>query len=131
LSRSRLEELDAAGLDARSGELLVVLTWLTLDDVELDEAERKAALRRAMLVLAAGGDPHRELDHGSVAVERLADELDAPERRGSLAAALAALADEAEGLTTVSDALGTLQGEPDLAWRTLALALLADALADE
>jgi len=131
LSRPRLAALEAAGLDARSGELLVLLTWLALGDVEIGEAERKAALRRAMLVLAAGGDPHRELDHDSVAVERLADELDTPERRDSLAAALAALAAEAEGLTTVSDALGTLQGQPDLAWRTFALALLADALADE
>ena len=84
-----------------------------------------------MLVLAAGGDPHREIDHETVAVARLADELDTPERRGSVAAALAGLAADAEGLTIVSGALGTLQGEPDLAWRTLALALLADALADE
>ena len=131
MSRPRLEELDAAGLDARSGELLVVLTWLVLADVELDEADRKAALRRAMLVLAAGGDPHRELDHDSVAVARLADEIDTPVRRASLADALAGLAAEADELATVSEALATLQGEPDLAWRTLALALLADELADE
>jgi len=131
LSRPRLEEIEAAGLDPRSGELLVVLAWLVLGEVEIDEAERKAALRRAMLVLAAGGDPHREIDHETVAVARLADELDTPERRGSVAAALAGLAADAEGLTIVSGALGTLQGEPDLAWRTLALALLADALADE
>jgi hypothetical protein len=131
LSRSRLEELEGAGLDAHSGELLVVLTWLVLGDVHLDDAERKAALRRAMLVLAAGGDPHRELDHDEVAVARLAEELDAPERRASLAAALAGLAAEADGLPTVSEALATLQGEPDLAWRTLALALIADELADE
>jgi hypothetical protein len=131
LSRPRLEELDSAGLDAHSGELLVVLTWLVLDAVDLDEAERKAALRRAMLVLAAGGDPHREVDHDTVAVARLADELDTPDRRASLAAALATLAAEAEGLETVSEALSTLLREPDLAWRTLALALLADELADE
>lgn len=131
MSRPRLEELDAAGLDPRSGELLVVLTWLVLDDVVVDDAGRKAALRRAMLVLAAGGDPHRELDHDTVAAVRLADELDAPERRASLAEALAGLAAEAAGLETVSEALATLQAEPDLAWRTLALALLADELADE
>jgi hypothetical protein len=70
LPRSRLEELESAGL--ASGELLVVLTWLVLDDVDLDPAERKAALRRAMLVLAAGGDPHREIDHDTVAAIRLA-----------------------------------------------------------
>lgn len=129
--RPRLEELDAAGLDARSGELLVVLAWLVLDDVLLDDADRKAALRRAMLVLAAGGDPHRELDHDTVAAVRLADELDAPEHRATLAGALAGLEAEAAGLDTVSEALATLQAEPELAWRTLALALLADELADE
>jgi hypothetical protein len=128
---NHLKELDAAGLDPRSGELLVVLTWLVLGDVQLDEAERKAALRRAMLVLAAGGDPHREIDHDTVAVARLADELDTPERRVSLERALAGLAADADGLPVVSAALGGLQQEPDLAWRTLALALVADELADE
>jgi hypothetical protein len=131
LSRSRLEELDRAGLDPRSGELLVVLTWLVLPDVELDEADRKAALRRAMLVLAAGGDPHREIDHDTVAVARLAEELDTVERRASLARALAALEADAGGLPVVTEALQALQSEPDLAWSTLALALVADELADE
>ena len=131
MSRPRLEELESAGLDARSGELLVVLTWLVLDDVGLDEADRKAALRRAMLVLAAGGDPHRELDHDTVAAVRLAEELDTPRRRASLAAALSTLSDSAEGLQTVSEALAALLDDPDLAWRTFALALLADELADE
>jgi len=109
----------------------VVLAWLVLDDVLLDDAGRKAALRRAMLVLAAGGDPHRELDHDTVAAVRLADELDTPEHRAALAGALAGLAAEAAGLETVSEALATLQAEPELAWRTLALALLAGELADE
>jgi hypothetical protein len=128
---SHLQELEASGLDARSGELLTVLVWLVVGDVEIDDAERKAALRRAMLVLAAGGDPHRELDHDEVAVERLAAELDSPERRSGLDAALQALTAQAEGLTVVSESLETLLGEPDLAWRTYALALIADELADE
>jgi hypothetical protein len=131
LPRPRLEELDAAGLEARSGELLVVLTWLALPRVEVDEDARKAGLRRAMLVLAAGGDPHREIDLDSVAVVRLADELDAPERRRSLERALAGLAAEADGLPTVSEALSVLLHDSDLAWRTLALALLADELTDD
>jgi hypothetical protein len=131
LSRSRLEELEASGLEARSGELLTVLVWLVKDAVDVDEAERKAALRRAMLVLAAGGDPHRDLDHDTVAVERLGDELDAPERRFRLETALRALAAGSEGLPVVSEALQTLLAEPDLAWRTYALALLADEIADE
>jgi hypothetical protein len=84
-----------------------------------------------MHVLAAGGDPHREIDHDTVAVARLAGELDTPERRASLAGALADLSDEAQGLGTVSAALTRLQDDPDLAWRTLALALVADELAEE
>jgi hypothetical protein len=131
VSRPRLEELEASGLDARSGELLTVLVWLVLAEVEIPDAERKAALRRSMLVLAAGGDPHRELGHDEVAVERLASELDTPERRSRLEAALRALAVGAEGLPVVSEAVAALLSEPDLAWRTYALALLADELADE
>jgi len=129
--RPRLEELEASGLDSRSTELLVVLVWLVAGEVELDETELNAARRRALLVLAAGGDPHRELDLDSVAAERLAAELDAPERRTALAAALDRLAAVAEGLPVVCGSLDMLRGDPDLAWRSLALALFADALADE
>jgi hypothetical protein len=129
VSRSRLEELESAGLDPLSPELLVSLAWLVLDTVPVDDAELKAARRRAMLVLAAGGDPHRDLDLDAVAGERLAEELDSPERRTALAAGLAAL--EAEGLGSVSSARETLVSEPGIAWRIYALALLADELAEE
>lgn len=129
MSRPRLEELEAAGLDPRSGELLVSLAWLVSGSVPIEEEELKAARRRAMFVLAAGGDPHRELDLNSVAAERLAGELDAPERRQALAQALAEL--ETAGLPNVSAGVSALLAEPDLAWRSFGLALLADELADE
>jgi hypothetical protein len=129
--RSRLEELEGSGLDARSGELLVVLAWLVADELGIDEGDLNAARRRAMFVLAAGGDPHRELDHDSIAAERLSAELDTPERRQALSHALDGLADEADDLETVNEALDLLRSEPDLAWRSLALALLADELAEE
>jgi hypothetical protein len=128
-TRARLEELERAGLDARSGELLVVLCWLVKDDIPVDEAELNAARRRAMFVLAAGGDPHRDVGPDSVAAERLAGELDTPERRTQLAAALDAL--PAEDLLTVGAALESLRADPDLAWRSFALSLIADELADE
>ena len=131
MPRSRLEELEGSGLEARSGELLVVLVWLVAADLGIEENDLNAARRRAMFVLAAGGDPHRELDHDSIAAERLSAELDTPERRRALSEALDALAHEAEGLSTVTDALDLLRSEPDLAWRSLALALLADELAEE
>jgi hypothetical protein len=129
--RSRLKELEQSGLDAHSGELLVVLVWLVARNLGIDDDELNASRRRAMFVLAAGGDPHRELDHESVAAERLASELDSPERRAALDAALEELAGEADGLPTVAEALDLLRREPDLAWRSLALALLADELAGE
>jgi hypothetical protein len=127
--RARLEELERSGLDARSSELLVVLCWLVKDDVAIDEAELNAARRRAMFVLAAGGDPHRDVDLDSVAAERLAAELDTRERRAQLTAALEEL--PTENLERVSDAAESLHADSDLAWRSFALSLLADELADE
>src|SRR5579859_1988921 len=121
MPRSRLEELEQSELD-----LPVALAWLVRDEIGIDEPDLNAARRRAMFVLAAGGDPHRELDYDSVAAERLADELDSPERRAALAAALDALVAEADGLPSVTASLGVLRSQPDLAWRSLALALLAD-----
>ncbi len=108
-----------------------MLVWLVADDLGIDEGDLNAARRRAMFVLAAGGDPHRELDHDSIAAERLASELDTPARRQALAEALGGLAEEADGLPLVTEALALLRAEPDLAWRSLSLALLADELAEE
>jgi hypothetical protein len=131
MRQARLAELEQSGLDPHSGEMLVVLVWLVCGELGIDEDEMNAARRRAMFVLAAGGDPHRELTHDSVAAERLAAELDTPERRRALADALATLADEAEGLEAVTEAIALLRAEADLAWRSLALALLADEVAGE
>lgn len=126
MPREQLEQLEGSDLD-----LEVALVWLVREQVEIDESDLNAARRRAMFVLAAGGDPHREIDLDSVAAERLAAELDTPERRAALEHALEALAGEAEGLAAVSAAISELRAEPELAWRSLALALLADELADE
>ena len=127
-TRARLEELERSGLDSHSSELLVVLCWLVKDDVSIDEDELNAARRRAMFVLAAGGDPHRDLGLDSIAAERLADELDTPERRTRLAVALDEL--PADGLPSVIAAAESLCADPELAWRSFALSLLADELAD-
>jgi hypothetical protein len=129
LSRSGLEALEAAGFDPESGDLLVSLAWLVSGAVPIGDDELNAARRRAMFVLAAGGDPHRDLELDSIAAERLAAELDTPERRTALATALGEL--PAEGLPSVAGAVEALRAEPELAWRSFALALLADELADE
>ena len=128
-TRARLEELERSGLDPRSSELLVVVCWLVREDVAIDDAELNGARRRAMFVLAAGGDPHRDVGPASVAAERLADELDTPERRAQLAAALDEL--PSDDLPSVIAARGSLRADPELAWRSFALSLLADELADE
>ena len=128
-TRASLEELERSGLERRSSELLVVLCWLVKDDIPIDEDELHAARRRAMFVLVAGGDPHREVGPDSVAAERLAGELDTPERRVQLAAALDEL--PAEDLPAVAAAAEALLADPELAWRSFALALLADELAED
>jgi hypothetical protein len=128
-TRARLEELEASGLDPRSSELLVVLCWLVQDDLTIDEDELNGARRRAMFVLAAGGDPHRDVDIDSVAAERLAGELDAPGRRAQLATALGEL--PTDDLPAVTAAVESLRADSALAWRSFALSLLADELADE
>jgi hypothetical protein len=128
-TRARLEELEASGLDPRSSELLVVLCWLVQDDLTIDEDELNGARRRAMFVLAAGGDPHRDVDIDSIAAERLAGELDTPGRRAQLATALEEL--PTDDLPAVTAAVESLRADSALAWRSFALSLLADELADE
>jgi hypothetical protein len=128
-TRASLEELEGSGLDSRGSELFVVLCWLVRDHVTIEEAELNAARRRAMFVLAAGGDPHREVGLDSVAAERLAGELDTPERRAKLVVALGEL--PTHDLPAVSAAVESLHADPELAWRSFALSLLADELAEE
>lgn len=122
--REQLEQLKGSDLD-----LPVALCWLVREDVAIDEDELNAARRRAMFVLAAGGDPHRDLGLESVAAERLAAELETPERRRRLAEALEEL--PADGLPAVLGSLEALRADPELAWRSFALALLADEIAEE
>jgi hypothetical protein len=129
--RERLEQLEQSGLDPQSGELLVVLCWLVRERVEIPEPELNAARRRAMFVLAAGGDPNRDLALDSIAAERLAAELDTPDRRAQLADGLTQLGRPADGFPAVLSALEMLHAAPELAWRSFALAILADEVAGE
>jgi hypothetical protein len=129
LPRSQLEALEAAGAGPDSADLLVALAWLCLPALGLPEDDVNAARRRAMFVLAAGGDPQRGLGLDSIAAERLAGELDSPQRRESLHVALSRL--DTSGLDRVADGVAALLADGDLAWRCFALALLADELAEE
>jgi hypothetical protein len=108
------------------GEALVAL--VASSRVEIPEDELRSACRRAMLVLAAGGDPHREVAPESKAVLVLARDLDAPERRDALLAGLVEVRAAAAALPKTAALASRLQRDPDLAWRALACALLADEL---
>lgn len=116
---------------AEPEEQWTVLCFLAGRDVHVPETERNGALRRAELLLAAGGDPRRRLELYGRAVTAVARDLDARERRDALRTGLEALLAEAEGLRGASEAIGLLLRDGDLAWQAYAMALVAEALADE
>jgi hypothetical protein len=130
-NRRILEELEPSLRQWGDGQACAMLAMVASEEVSISNEELESALRRALLVLASGGDPHRELELDGPAVSRFADELDSPRRRADLDASLRTLSAEAEGLPRASFLLDALIGDPDLAWRSLAVALLADELADE
>jgi hypothetical protein len=105
-----------------------LLAFVAGREVELPEHELRSARRRAMLVLAAGGDPQRDLELDSRAVLVLARDLDSPERRQALREGVAALRAEAVGLEQVSMVLDELEADADVAWRAFACSLLAEEL---
>ena len=96
---------------------LVVVAYVAGQAVPLEETERNAAIRRALLVFAAGGDLHRDPALDEPAVAELARDLDAPDRRKALLAALQGVEGGAP-----------LLADPELAWRAYACGLLADEL---
>jgi hypothetical protein len=129
--RRILEELEPSLREWGDAQACAMLTLVARERVSLPEDELHAALRRAVLVLAAGGDPHRELEIEGRGVTRFAEDLESPERRAQLDAALRALSKEAEGLPRASFLLEALVEDRELAWRSLAVALLAEELGDE
>jgi hypothetical protein len=114
-----------------SGELgdpLPILAYLAGQAVELDEEELNGARRRALLLVAAGGDPHRELDVDDRAVRALAADLYTDDRREQLARAIDALVLRVRELPTAREGAIFLAADVDFAFRLLALTLLAEEL---
>jgi hypothetical protein len=85
--------------------------------------ERNAALRRALFVFAAGGDLRRDPTLDDPAVQELARDVDSPERRAALTAAI----EQSDADPGLVERLR----DPQLAWQAFACGLLADALGDE
>jgi len=121
-----LRRVDAGEL----GDPLPVLAYLAGQAVELDDDELNGARRRALLLVAAGGDPHRELGIDDRAVKAIAADLYSEERRERLARAIDALVLQVRELPAAREAALFLAADVDLAWRLFALALLAEELAE-
>jgi hypothetical protein len=102
---------------------LVVLAYVAGQQVALGDAERNAALRRALFVFAAGGPLQREPTLDDPAVSELAGDIDSPARRAALAAGIERLDADQQALERLRD--------PETAWRAYACALLADALGED
>ena len=117
-----LRRVDAGEL----GDPLPVLAYVAGRDVRLDEDELNGARRRAVLLLAAGGDPHRELGIDDRAVKALAAELYDDERRAELGRSIDAIVLRVRDLPRARDAALFLAGDVDLAWRLFALGLLVE-----
>jgi len=111
------------------GDPLPVLAYIAGQAVQLDEDELNAARRRALLLVAAGGDPHRELDVDDRAVKAVAADLYTEERRDQLARGIDALVLRVRDLPTAREAALFLAGDVDLAWRLYGYGLLAEELA--
>jgi hypothetical protein len=122
--RPLLEQLEAGG------EPTAALAYVAAQAVPFDEDELRAVRRRALLLLATGGDPRRGLAPDARAVVATADDLDLPERRAAFSAALAQLRTASDGLPTVSASLDALLADADTAWRWLALAVVAEEFDD-
>jgi hypothetical protein len=125
-----LEERLADASDEQLAEALVSIAYVAGAGIDLDETERRSAARRALLLLAAAGDPMRGLDLDGRAVTALADDLETAERLTAHARSLEELAGQARGHKHVYAAIEALLETPDVAWRAYAAALLAEELGE-
>jgi hypothetical protein len=107
---------------------LVVLASIAGSDVPIDQDATRAAARRALFLLAAGGDPERGLDLDGRAVTALAEELRTVDRQLALERGLTELRLRAQGLPHASEVLHALMHAPEVAWRAYAAGLLAEEL---
>jgi hypothetical protein len=129
--RAFFAELESRLAAGEQVDVEVSLALLGGRDVELDENELRGARRRAVQLLAAGGDPRRDLEPYSRAVSALAADLDSPARRAALVTGLSSLRSTVEGLPNIISRLEPLVTSDDLAWQWFACTLLAEELVED
>jgi hypothetical protein len=124
-------QLEATLVDSELAIAVATVAAVAGRSIEIDDDELRGASRRALFVLAAGGDPDRGLDLEGPAVKTFAAELDEPGRRELLRAGLIELAADSTGFAHLSEVVHALLDAPESAWRAYACSLLAEQLADE
>ena len=128
-----MDAIDELLIRVDAGELgdpLPVLAYIAGQAVEIEEADLNGARRRALLLVAAGGDPHRGLAVDDRAVKALAADLHTDERRRQLGRSIDSLVLRVRDRDTAREAALFLAGDVDLAWRLFSLALLAEELGE-
>jgi hypothetical protein len=128
-----MDALDELLIRVDAGELgdpLPVLAYIAGQAVDIEEADLNGARRRALLLVAAGGDPHRGLEVDDRAVKALAADLHTDERRRQLGRSIDSLVLRVRDRETAREAALFLAGDVDLAWRLFSLALLAEELGE-
>jgi hypothetical protein len=128
-----MDALDDLLMRVDAGELgdpLPVLAYIAGQSVEIDDEDLNGGRRRALLLVAAGGDPHRELDVDDRAVKALAADLYSDERREQLGRSIDALVLRVRERPVAREAALFLAADVDLAWRLFSLSLLAEELAE-
>jgi len=129
--RAFLRQLEERLSEGEAVEAEVSLMLLAGQSVHVDDDELRGATRRSVEILAAGGDPRRELDPDGRAVTALADDLDEPGRRAALADGMASVRQLVDGLPQLTGRLDALARDESLAWRWFACTLLAEELVEE
>jgi hypothetical protein len=126
-----LDHLEPALRAATPDAAAAMLALVAIERVRFDVDELAGAVRRALLVLASGGDLRRELSLDDRAVTGLAADIDDPDRRTELEAAFRELRARTDDLPAAAAALDALLADQDRAWRALATAVLADELTQD
>src|SRR3954464_4284948 len=89
-----MDALDELLIRVDAGELgdpLPVLAYIAGQEAEIADEDLNGARRRALLLVASGGDPHREAEVAARAVKALAAALYSAARRQQLGRSIDAL----------------------------------------